>query len=448
VEVSVESAGCQTNTDTSLLKRLAEARALSDEIFSIPVGEALYDRPIPERHRIIFYLGHLEAFDWNLLNGRLFDIPAFAPALDKLFAFGIDPVDGGLPSDQPNDWPARTEVEAYNRQLREALDERLAAAANESASDERHSEIVQLLNVAIEHRLMHVETLSYMLHQLPIDRKSRRESNPAPGAPQGQPWAIRIPRGPATLGLRRTEDTPFGWDNEFEEHTVSVPSFLIDERKVTNGEFLRFVKTGGYQEPSFWSDQDWNWIAASGTAHPAFWVQRESDWFLRNMFDEVPLPLDWPVYVSHAEASAYAKWSGMQLPTEAEWHRAAYATPPGPEREYPWGNQLPDPSRGNFNFERWDPAPTGAFPAGKSAYGVADLLGNGWEWTRTVFEPFPGFKAFDCYPGYSANFFDGKHYVLKGGSARTAQCMLRRSFRNWFQPHYPFIYAGFRCVEY
>jgi formylglycine-generating enzyme required for sulfatase activity len=89
----------------------------------------------------------------------------------------------------------------------------------------------------------------------------------------------------------------------------------------------------------------------------------------------------------------------------------------------------------------------GAFPQGQSAFGVADLVGNGWEWTSSVFAPFPGFRPFSFYQGYSANFFDGQHYVMKGGSARTAACMLRRSFRNWFQPHYQYVYAGFRCVR-
>src|SRR5277367_2046825 len=84
-----------------LIRRLQDARSKSDELFAIVRPEALYDRPIPERHRIAFYLGHLEAFDWNLLNGRLFDLPPLAPAFETLFAFGIDPVDGGLPSDQP-----------------------------------------------------------------------------------------------------------------------------------------------------------------------------------------------------------------------------------------------------------------------------------------------------------------------------------------------------------
>jgi formylglycine-generating enzyme required for sulfatase activity len=165
------------------------------------------------------------------------------------------------------------------------------------------------------------------------------------------------------------------------------------------------------------------------------------------MFDNIPLPPDWPVYVSHAEASAYAQWVGKSLPTEAQWHRAAYGTPEGSERQFPWGSDAPSRTLGNFDFERWDPTPVGAFPLGRSAFGVADLIGNGWEWTATRFAPFPGFEPFSFYPGYSANFFDDQHYVMKGGSARTAACILRRSFRNWFQPHYQYVYAGFRCVS-
>jgi gamma-glutamyl hercynylcysteine S-oxide synthase len=165
------------------------------------------------------------------------------------------------------------------------------------------------------------------------------------------------------------------------------------------------------------------------------------------MFQEVALPLEWPVYVSLAEASAFAKWAGKRLPSEAEWHRAAYADVDGTERQYPWGSGTPNNKLGNFDFERWDATPVGSFPKGESAFGVSDLAGNGWEWTNTLFAPLKGFSAFAFYRGYSADFFDGKHYVIKGGSARTAASMLRRSFRNWFQPHYQYVYAGFRCVR-
>ena len=450
----MEAAVPGTYTDPSLLQRLREARALSDETFAIVRSEALYDRPIPERHRIVFYLGHLEAFDWNLLNGRLFELAPAVPAFPRrcLPLASIRSMAGCLATSR------RTGRRATGLKLTTAACEKPWTSgwrpwmSPPSASAKRRN----CCRWPIEHRLMHVEPhLSYMLHPA-----SHRPQIPPRGPTRGQAAAqhnrvrlqsIKIPKGKGDLlrppaRIRRMD--AFGWDNEFEEHSVLVPGFLIDERKVTNGEFLQFLRAGGYQERSFWSDDDWNWIVSSGTTHPGFWARRDNHWFLRTMFDEVALPDDWPVYVSHAEASAYARWAGLQLPSEAELQRAAYATPQGIERAFPWGDQPPDAGRGNFDCERWDATPTGAFRAGRSAYGVADLVGNGWEWTRTVFAPFDGFEPFPCYPGYSANFFDGKHYVLKGGSARTARCILRRSFRNWFQPHYPFIYSGFRCVEH
>src|SRR6202161_2268908 len=109
-----------------LITRLQCARLRSDDLFKIVLPAALYDRPVPERHRIIFYLGHLEAFDWNLLHSRLPNVRAFDPEFDRLFAFGIDPGDAGLPSDQPSDWPARPVVERYRERIRTALDAALA----------------------------------------------------------------------------------------------------------------------------------------------------------------------------------------------------------------------------------------------------------------------------------------------------------------------------------
>ncbi|HEX3371339.1 MAG TPA: SUMF1/EgtB/PvdO family nonheme iron enzyme [Candidatus Acidoferrales bacterium] len=427
--------------------RIRGARATSDDLFQIVKPKALHDRPIPERHRIIFYLGHLEAFDWNLLREPL-GLTAFDPDLDHLFAFGIDPVEGSLPSDKPEDWPPLEKILRYNARLRENLDEALRSVTPSDPRLER-LEHGRLLHVVIEHRLMHVETLCYMLHQLPLERKFVRRVSPSPPAQPHAPHKVDIPAGIATLGLPRPPEgqpEPFGWDNEFEENRVAVPAFAIDAYNVTNAEFLRFVLEGGYSNRSLWSDAGWEYISSQRRRHPIFWEHRDNAWYCRTMFDEIPLPPDWPVYVSHDEASAYAKWIGQELPSEAEWHRAACGTRDGSERPYPWGEEPPSPRYGNFNLQHWDPRPVGSFPDGFSDFGVADMTGNGWEWTRTPFAPFPGFKPFSFYPGYSANFFDGKHFVMKGGSPHTAASMLRRSFRNWFQPHYPYVYASFRCV--
>jgi ergothioneine biosynthesis protein EgtB len=435
---------------SQLIERVAEGRRLTDELFSIVRPDSLYERPIPERHRIIFYLGHLEAFDWNLLRERILGVESFHPELDRLFAFGIDPVNGALPSDRPVDWPSADSARQYVRQIREAIDNGLAQLQSMDgdgglSGDEFSPQT--LLNVAIEHRLMHGETLAYMLHQLPLDRKIRIPRRPELTIAPAVPEMIEIPSGQATLGLNRAARDVFGWDNEYEEHTVDVAAFAIDKYKVTNGQFLDFVIAGGYEDPAFWTQENWKWRSAQDIRHPAFWIRDHDRWHYRTMFDEISLPSDWPVYVSHAEASAYAKWAGKSLPTEAQWHRAAYGTGSEGERKFPWGSAPPNPSRGNFDFYSWDPGSVAAFPQGDSAFGVRGMLGNGWEWTSTRFEPFAGFERFPFYPGYSADFFDGKHYVMKGASARTAACMLRRSFRNWFQAHYQYVYAGFRCVS-
>jgi iron(II)-dependent oxidoreductase len=429
-----------------LIERLAEARNNTDKLFECVRVDSLYERPVPERHRIAFYIGHLEAFDMNLFRSEIPALRSFAPEFDALFAFGIDPVNGGLPTDRPEDWPRLSQIDGYRKEVRHLLDCAMQAGdfPRHAASAEYSCET--LLNVAIEHRLMHAETLTYMFHQLPFDRKSP-QAQASPGEGSFRAEMLPISEGSATLGLERRSAQQFGWDNELDAVVTEVPAFRIDKYMVTNGEYLDFVRSGGYENDQFWSEENWSWKQDRNIQHPAFWIPANGDVHYRGMFEERPLPLDWPAYVSWAEASAYARWVNKSLPTEAQWHRAAYGTPQGSERMYPWGNDVPFPGFGNFDFSRWDPAPVNSFPLNKSSFGVQGQLGNGWEWTESLFEPFAGFKPFSFYPGYSADFFDGKHYVMKGGSARTAASMLRRSFRNWFQPRYQYAYAGFRCVS-
>jgi iron(II)-dependent oxidoreductase len=460
VTTSVASSAASSN---DLLDRLSGARRQSDALFRLVHDASLYERPIPERHRIIFYVGHLEAFDWNLLNESIAGVKSTHPEFDRLFAFGIDPVGGGLPTDVPGDWPSVDLVRDYVRNIRAVLDEHLQNAILAPDAETRDGfPLRTLLNVAIEHRLMHVETLAYMLHQLPLHMKvspeTRQRNLKDLSGIAIEPDNIAIPAGIVNLGLPRDSQS-FGWDNEYEAHAAEVPGFTIDKYKVTSGQYLEFMSAGGYDKQAFWSDEDWDWKTAQQISHPLFWRKENDHWLYRTIFDEVPLPLDWPVYVSHAEASAYARWAGKSLPTEVEWQHAAYGSASNSEdkttRAYPWGHQPPsgeaggdaEKDFGNFDFQTWDPTPVNASPQGQSAFGVHDMLGNGWEWTSSVFGSFPGFKPFPFYKGYSADFFDGKHFVMKGGSARTAACMLRPTFRNWFQAHYQYVYAGFRCVS-
>src|SRR5215469_10964894 len=113
-----------------LLERIADARRRSDQLFEIVSPDSMYERPIPERHRIIFYVGHLEAFDWNLLHENVFGLKSFHSEFDRLFAFGIDPVGGGLPTDEPSDWPSLDRVREYVKKIRASLDDKLASASS------------------------------------------------------------------------------------------------------------------------------------------------------------------------------------------------------------------------------------------------------------------------------------------------------------------------------
>jgi len=278
---------------------------------------------------------------------------------------------------------------------------------------------------------MHQETLAYMWHQLPYEVKRKPSGyQTLPDMPSARAISasVRVPGGRVVLGT--AEDAPFAWDNERPPLAVDVAAFTVDTDNVTNAAFMEFVDAGGYRDPRWWRDEDWAWLAVEGITHPPFWMREDGEWRWRGMFESVPLPPNWPVYVTWAEANAYATWRGQRLPTEAEYVRAAEGTGPG-----------------NCDFERWDPEPVGVRRTSVSHYGVRDLAGNGWEWTSDVFAPFPGFKPLPSYPEYSAEFFDGSHFVMKGASPVTALPLVRPGFRNWFRPRYPYVYTAFRCVN-
>lgn len=400
---------------SNLLAELQAVRAESDRFFTILTPEAIYERPIAERHRVLFYIGHLDGFDSIQICREGLGLRSPDSTFDALFQAGIDPDSSSLPRDRPEDWPSMEQVQEYVARCRRHVDENLGRASEDQVS------------IALEHRQMHLETLAYMFHNFDYRLKHVDAAPPLEQTGRASPvnYWIDIPAGEAILGKRH--DGTFGWDNEYDESVRSVPAFSIQQNSVTNGEYLRFVE--------------------AGAPLPHFWARHGDAIHYRGMFEEIPLPLDWPVYVAQREAQAYAKWIGKSLPSEEQFHRAALGSLAGAQRQFPWGSSRPSASRGNFNLRRWDPEPVDANPTGQSEFGVHQLAGNAWQWTSTIFGPFPGFQPRPSYPGYSANFFDGEHFVMKGGSARTADRLLRRSFRNWFRSDYPYVYAGFRCVE-
>jgi ergothioneine biosynthesis protein EgtB len=421
-------------------------RSRSRELFDVLVGEAYYSQPITLRHPIVFYEGHLPAFSFNTLVKRGLGGRSIDPALETLFARGIDPSDADDADTRAKTWPERSTVQAFAAEA-----DRRVIEALESADIDRPGHPLldrgEAVFTILEHEAMHQETLLYMWHRLPLMQK-RWPCGYLPIASDREPrpeW-IGVGPGRVELGADRAS-IPFGWDNETPACWSDVAAFEIERYDVTNGRYLEFVDAGGYRDERWWTPEDWQWLRAEGIESPAFWERTDGTWSWRAMFESIPLPLAWPVYVSHAEASAYARWTGTRLPTEAEFQQAAFGSPSGARRYHPWGDDDPAPPHGVFDFSSWDPEPVGTHAAGRSAWGADDLVGNGWKWTQTVFGPFPGFRPMASYPEYSADFFDGEHFVMKGASPATARELLRPTFRNWFRTRYPYVYATFRCVR-
>lgn len=255
--------------------------------------------------------------------------------------------------------------------------------------------------------------------------------------------SVLIPGGPFTLGVNESEE-PYSLDNERPGHTVDVESFRIGRVPVTNAQWRDFIDDGGYRTPRWWSERGWAHREEAGLVAPAFW---HADGSRTRFGHRETIPADEPVqHVTYFEAEAYAAWAGARLPTEIEWEKACAWDPvAGARRRFPWGDAQPAPELANLGGDALRPAPVGAYPAGASAYGVEQMLGDVWEWTTSPLRPWPGFTPM-IYDRYSEPFFDGDYRVLRGGSWAVSPGILRPSFRNWDHPIRRQIFAGVRLA--
>ncbi|GAA2152907.1 ergothioneine biosynthesis protein EgtB [Nocardioides koreensis] len=293
-----------------------------------------------------------------------------------------------------------------------------------------------------QHEQQHVETM-LATHQL-------RDGSPILGhgapLPPGRPvpeGSVLVPAGPATLGVDGDQE-PWSLDNERPAHTVDLPAFRIGRVPVTNAQWQEFVAAGGYDEQRWWSPRGWAHRLEAGLERPLFWAADGSRRRFGLVEDIAP---DEPVqHVCFFEAEAYAAWAGARLPTEQEWEKACAWDPErGRRRRWPWGDTEWTPALANLGGDALRPAPVGAYPAGASAYGVEQMIGDVWEWTSSGFEPWPGFTPM-LYADYSAPFFGGDYRVLRGGSWAVGGAAVRPSFRNWDLPVRRQIFSGVRLA--
>jgi iron(II)-dependent oxidoreductase len=302
------------------------------------------------------------------------------------------------------------------------------------------------------HEDMHDEAFAYSRQTLgyPAPRFGRWADGPPADASAGPlPGDVAVPGGRFVIGS--LPDAPrFVFDNEKWAHALSVAPFRMARAPVTNREFAGFVDDRGYARPELWSTAGRRWRAEAEADHPVYWVPDRGAWRLRRYGRVVDLPPHQPViHVNWYEADAFCRWAGRRLPTELEWEVAAAGqpTPDGRDlapdkRGYPWGDAPPDGIRANLDGAAVGCIDVAALPAGDSAFGCRQMLGNVWEWTSSDFAPYPGFRA-DPYEDYSAPWF-GTRKVLRGGGWATRSRMITPVYRNFFTPERRDVFAGFR----
>ena len=332
----------------------------------------------------------------------------------------------------------------YGSAVRERALELLAGSDIGADSPEpllRHGFVHRMV---AQHEHQHAETLLAAIQLLPAEEGHILEAPAPPPAQVAVPAEVLVRAGCFEIG----SDDPASLDNERPAHQVDLPAFWIDAAPVTNGQYRAFVEGGGYDDARWWSPVGWAWRQEAGLVAPQFWSPDAGGWTHRRFGLVEPLPVDQPVqHVCWYEADAFARWAGRRLPTEAEWEKAARGDLwSAASRPWPWGIDEPTARHANLGQRHLGPAPVGAYPAGVSAVGCHQMVGDVWEWTASDFLPYPGFQWFP-YPEYSEVFWGSEHKVLRGGSWAADPSVARPTFRNWDLPIRRQIFAGFRTAK-
>ena len=316
-------------------------------------------------------------------------------------------------------------------------------------SNEPDSQRDYLTQYAIFHEDMHCEAFSYTRQTLAYPGPKFSSAQETQHAEISLMGDVSVPGGEFKLGAN--QDGDFVFDNEKWAHKCEVQPFQIARAAVSNTEYVEFVEQGGYARQEYWQEDGWKWRSEQSLQHPIYWRRtKNSGWEFRCFDQWKSLPPHAAVsHVSWYEAQAFCCWAGRRLPTELEWEVAAAGEPAQDgnglsvnKRKFPWGTETPTPELANLDGESLGTIDVSALPQGDSAFGCRQMLGNIWEWTDSIFSPYPGFTP-DMYQDYSQPLF-GITQVLRGGAWATRARLVRNTFRTYYGPDRNDVFAGFR----
>lgn len=377
--------------------------------------------------------------------------------------------------------PTVKETVAY----RQRIDELMLEFLEGLAAHPEASTIRSLVRLGLEHEMQHQELLVYDIKHLLCDQYDAPRQV-APDCVVKVEGMAEFAGGLFWLGHAEPVQSPmsnvqspvgvFAFDNEKPAHRVFLQDFALDRALVSNAEYLEFMHDGGYNDYRWWFSEGWEAVTKELWKAPLYWELHDREWLIRDFSGLHPAAEKGAEPVSHVsfyEASAFAKWAGKRLPTEAEWEKAARVGEGETGRQgegekvrprdagmgrqgeretqaegllaFPWGDEPVTSNRGNLlENGYWSVAPIGAFPDGANSAGCHQLIGDVWEWTTSDYVPYPGFES--EFDEYNDKWFVNQK-VLRGGSFATPQVHIRSTYRNFFHAHERWMLSGFRCAK-
>jgi ergothioneine biosynthesis protein EgtB len=327
--------------------------------------------------------------------------------------------------------PTVQETHRYRASIDSHIDG-LLSDADEKLLDE----IEPILVLGIHHEQQHQELLITDIKHVfaqnplyPVYRKAKTggRSSATPGSQSSPLQFIEFDEATFAIGH---DGHGFAYDNEGPRHQALVPEFSLASRPITNGEYIEFIEANGYTRPEFWLSLGWMTANEQRWQAPLYWMKRDGAWWhftlsgFRHVDESEPV-----THISYFEADAYANWAGARLPTEFEWERGAFDCP----------------IEGNFvEDEIFHPR---AMSFSDHDGQLHQIFGDVWEWTRSAYSPYPGYRAAPGALGEYNGKFMCNQYVLRGGSCATSRTHIRRTYRNFFQPEKRWQFTGIRLAR-
>lgn len=418
-------------------KQFLQTYELDEKLFDLLEDKKyLYEQPNRLRHPLIFYYGHTATFFINKLILANIIKQRVNSKFESIFAIGVDEMSWDDLNHKHYTWPTYEETKAYRDEVKQIILNLIDTLTFTMPIN--WNSPMWIILMGIEHENIHIETSSVLLRELDIKFLKSEEifsyKNEALNTyPKNE--LLEVKGSTVILQKDRTNPIYYGWDNEFSFHKALIKDFKASKYLVSNGEFLEFVKEGGYNKPEFFSSEGKEWLDFTQAKYPTFWIKKEDSYFLREINKIVPLPLNYPVDINIYEAEAFCKYKSLKLgfevrlPSEDEYYALYEHTNAGQKEANIGLKQFNQSGVDKYAFEDF-----------------FDVVGNVWQWSLTPIYPFDDFETHPIYDDFTTPTFDDRHALMKGGSFISLGNETLKESRYAFRKHF-FQHAGFRYVK-